>query len=543
MPEPDVPAHHSAHRLAAVVVRRGRPAAARSGTRRILDRAAHRSELAAQRLTTDQAGTAAAPSGTTHTPNPGTHLAGPAAHRFQAAAFRLAAAISALSLTLAPAGYAQAVAPPQVNPGALVLNAPVAPPEPTQQRLVCAHPVWTGPAPTAEPAAQRELGLAQAWEFSRGAGQVVAVIDTGVNRHPRLTVVPGGDYVSRSDGTADCDGHGTLVAGIIAAHPAPDGGDRFSGVAPDASILSIRQSSLAYEASNSYGDNRPGQMSAGGYGTVTTLAYAIVHAVDLHATVINISEVSCTAAGRNPGDAALGAALQYAAAHNVVVVAAAGNLQSQGACKTQNGTTGWDAVATIATPAWFAPYVLSVASVESTGAPSPFTLYGPWVGVAAPGSNLMSLDSAPGGAGLVNGIPQADGTVAPIDGTSFSSAFVAGVAALVRARYPGLSAAQVIDRIVRTAHAPGDGHDARIGAGLVDPVAALTADLPARAGASDAGRAIPAPPPAPRVDPRPRRMGLAGALTCLILLAIVLVVSIPFRRKHYRPLDLPGDDC
>ncbi|WP_067667004.1 type VII secretion-associated serine protease mycosin [Nocardia miyunensis] len=464
--------------------------------------------------------------------------------RARAITRRLGVVPAVLALALAPTGTAQALGPPGVDPGALVLNAPVAPPEPTEQHLVCSHPVWTGPAPTGEPAVQRELALTRAWEFSRGAGQLVAVIDTGVNRHPRLSIVPGGDYVSNSDGTVDCDGHGTLVAGIIAAHPAPDGGDRFSGVAPDARILSIRQTSLAYEAKNSYGQDRPGQMSAGGFGNVSTLAYAIVHAVDMHATVINISEVSCSGAGQNPGDGALGAAVKYAADHNVVVVAAAGNLQSQGACKTQNGTTGWDSVRTIATPAWFAPYVLSVGSIESDGAPSGFTLYGPWVSVAAPGTNLMSLDSSPGGTGLINGTPQADGTVAPVDGTSFSSAFVAGLAALVRARFPGLSAAQVIDRIVRTAHAPGDGRDDRMGAGLIDPVAALTAELPASADASkaNAGQAIPAPAPPPWVNPLPRRIAIGGASACLILLAIVLAVSIPFRRAQRRPLELPGDD-
>ncbi|MQY22472.1 type VII secretion-associated serine protease mycosin [Nocardia macrotermitis] len=461
--------------------------------------------------------------------------------RIGAAIRRLGAAATALTLTMLTPGPAGAVAPPTVDPHALILGSPVAPPEATQQRLVCAKPLWNGPAPTGEPAVQTALEFDRAWQFSRGAGQLVAVIDTGVNRHPRLRVIPGGDYVSHSDGTADCDGHGTLVAGIIAAHAAPDRGDRFSGVAPEATILSIRQTSLAYTASSSYGENRPGQMSAGGYGNVVTLAYAVVHAVDLHATVINISEVSCSAAGQNSGDAALGAALQYAADHNVVVVAAAGNLQGNGTCKTQNGTTGWNSVTTVATPAWFTPNVLSVASVEADGSPSSYTLYGPWVGVAAPGSNLMSLDSNPGGTGLVNGIPEADGSIAPLDGTSFSCAFVSGVAALVRARYPRLSAAQVIDRIVRTAHAPGNGRDDRIGAGMVDPVAALTADLPAAsAPAPVTGRALPIPPAATPVDPWPTRIGLGGALGCLILLAIVLAVSTPFRR--HGPLELPGDD-
>ncbi|MFF3228129.1 type VII secretion-associated serine protease mycosin [Nocardia suismassiliense] len=449
----------------------------------------------------------------------------------------------ALTLAVGPVGAALGVAPPVVDPGALITNAPVAPPVPSEQRLLCSQPIWTGPAPVGVPAAQKALGLENAWQFSRGEGQTVAVIDTGVNPHPRLSVRPGGDYVSDSDGTADCDGHGTLVAGLIAGRPAPEGGDGFSGVAPAATILTIRQTSLAYQAKNSYRSDDPGAMSAGGYGTVDTLASAVVHAVDSGATVINISAVSCRPVGAEAVDGPLGASLRYAYDRNVVVVAAAGNLQQQGACKEQNGTAGWNAVATIATPAWFSPYVLSVASVEPDGSPSAFTLYGPWVSVAAPGSNLMSLDSAPGGTGLVNGTPQADGQVAPVNGTSFASAYVAGLAALVRARFPGLSAQQVMDRIIRTAHAPGSGHDARIGAGLIDPVAALTAVVPPVA-KSDPAQGIPIAGPTPPafVSPWPRRIGLAGALSCLTLLAIVLALSIPFRREQRRPLVLPGDD-
>lgn len=461
------------------------------------------------------------------------------------------AATAALTVALTPVAATQAVAtpimaqgvkPPVADPGALVLDAPVAPPDPTEQRLVCAHPIWNGVPPNGEPRAQQELGLTRSWEFGRGAGQLVAVIDTGVNPHPRLSVVAGGDYVSDSDGTVDCDAHGTLVAGIIAGHPAADGSDRFSGVAPDATILAIRQTSLAFAATGDAASDRPGRMSAGGYGTVTTLASAIVHAVDLHATVINISEVSCTPAGVDPGDSALGAALQYAADHDVVVVAAAGNLEAQGACKTQNGTSGWSSVQTVATPAWFRPYVLSVGSVESDGAPSAFTLYGPWVGVAAPGSNLMSLDSTPGATGMVNGTPQSNGQIAPVDGTSFSCAFVAGVAALVRAHYPGLPAAAVIARIIRTAHAPGNGHDDRLGAGMVDPLAALTAVLPSGPAVATAlSKPIAAPQAAVRSDPWPRRIAVGGALTCLALLALGQALWLPFRREHCQRLVLPGD--
>ena len=83
----------------------------------------------------------------------------------------------------------------------------------------------------------KELDLQSVWPLTRGAGQTVAVIDTGVSRHRLLPhLFPGGDYVSTGDGTADCDGHGTIVAGIIGASPDPGDGT-FSGIAPDATII------------------------------------------------------------------------------------------------------------------------------------------------------------------------------------------------------------------------------------------------------------------------------------------------------------------
>ncbi|WP_330232999.1 type VII secretion-associated serine protease mycosin [Nocardia sp. NBC_00508] len=435
---------------------------------------------------------------------------------------------------LAPPAPASALGPPGIDDGALgaaiAVNARGGPPDETEQRSVCAEPMLGGGPPRDAPLPQRILDLPAAWEFSRGGGQKVAVIDTGVNRHPRLPALqPGGDFVSNSDGTSDCDGHGTLVAGLIAARPSPD--DAFSGVAPDAEILAIRQLSLAYEPKDRARSEVPGKIASAGYGNVLTLAAAVVRAVDMGAGVINISEVACTPLGGDPADGALGAAVKYAYDRNVVVVAAAGNIQQGGACDGQNEGTGWGAVRTAVSPAWFAPYVLSVASVEADGTPSPFSIHGPWVGVAAPGRNIVSLDSKPGATGLVDSVQTAEG-VGTIDGTSFSSAYVSGLAALVRARFPQLSAQQVIDRITRTAQQPGSGRDDRIGHGLVDPLAALTAQLPERpvnAGA-DVARPIPPPPPPPHVDPMPRRVATIGAIVLLALLGIGFALSVPFRR-------------
>ncbi|MCM6776102.1 type VII secretion-associated serine protease mycosin [Nocardia sp. CDC159] len=446
-----------------------------------------------------------------------------------------AAAVLGAALLGIPA-VAGAVAPPTVDPGALgpalALSGRPAPLEPTEQRRICAEPTLVGSPPQEPPIAQRVLDLPAAWQFSRGAGQKVAVIDTGVNPHPRLPALqPGGDYVSDTDGTADCDGHGTVVAGIIAARPSPD--DAFVGVAPEAEILTIRQLSLAYERKDRNNDQVPGAIVDSGYGNVLTLAAAVVRATDMGASVINISEVACSFAGSDTADATLGAAVRYAFERNVVVVVAAGNLQSDGACKTQNETPGWAGVQTISSPAWFDKYVLSVASIDPNGVPSELTLRGPWIGVAAVGRQIVSLDSKRGGTGLVNGVQTTDG-IRPIEGTSFAAPYVAGLAALIRARFPELSAGQVIDRIVRTAHAPGAGHDDAVGHGMIDPLAALTARLPERPVSADADkpRPIAAPYVPPPPDPRPRRYAVIGSITCLAALGIGMAVAIPFRRKR-----------
>ncbi|NKY37124.1 type VII secretion-associated serine protease mycosin [Nocardia speluncae] len=457
---------------------------------------------------------------------------------------RIIAALTVFGAVALPGSVAVAVPPPAVDPGALAaaqaISGRPAPLEPTEQSAVCAEPVLTSAPPSAAPVSQQVLNLPAAWQFSRGAGQKVAVIDTGVNRHPRLPrLQPGGDYVSDTDGTVDCDGHGTLVAGIIAAQPSPH--DAFAGVAPDAEILSIRQLSLAYEKKDNNDRDAPGKISTAGYGTVLTLAGAVVRAVDMGATVINISEVACTRAGLNTADGALGAAVKYAYDRNVVVVAAAGNLQSDGACQNQNSGSGWESVATVASPAWFSPHVLAVGSVDPNGQVSELSLNGPWVQVAAIGRNIVSLDSKPGATGLVDGVQTSEG-IRSVEGTSFAAPYVAGLAALVRSRFPDLTAAQVMDRIARTAHGPGTGRDDKIGHGLIDPLAALTAELPPEpigVGAA-AARPIAAPVHPAGPDSRQRWIAIAGSVVCLSALAIGAALAYPFRRPQ-RVLDLEPD--
>ena len=138
---------------------------------------------------------------------------------------------------------ATAVFPPPVDDAFLPKPHPPAPPQQTKQREQCFAPT-AGPAEDSDAHQLKDLDLPTVWQLARGAGQTVAVIDTGVSRHRLLPhLIPGGDYVFTGDGTEDCDGHGTIVAGIIAAATDSNTSSAFSGVAPDATVISIRQSS------------------------------------------------------------------------------------------------------------------------------------------------------------------------------------------------------------------------------------------------------------------------------------------------------------
>lgn len=329
------------------------------------------------------------------------------------------------------------------------------------------------------PWGQVYLNLTQAHRFARGKGIRIAIIDTGVDpRNPRFgnRVKPGGEYVDNSNGkngTDDCDGHGTEVAGVAAA--AKTEGD-FVGAAPEAEILAIRQTSDRYEFKSDT-DQRP---SAGKIGT---LAQAIVRAANQDAKVINISLTNCNGPkGFGPDDKNLQAAIKYAVdVKNVVVVTAAGNLGDKNTgCAKQNDNLDPATVNSVSSPAWFADDVLSVASIARSGAVSSFSVWGPWVSIAAPGEEIISVD--PKGTGLTNANVAADGP-RPIQGTSFASPYVAGITALVRERFPNLNARQVMNRLKATALHPGNvsGKDNKVGYGMINPVAALTAVLPAEA--------------------------------------------------------------
>ena len=439
-------------------------------------------------------------------------------------ASRLARLVAVPALTLltqlgTPA--AQAVSPPKIDDRWLPRPALPAPPWPTVQREVCA-----AIAADAEPGQSHSppfLDLPRLWQLTRGARQRVAVIDTGVSRHRRLPdVVPGGDYVSSGDGTQDCDAHGTLVAGIIAAAPDPHHAG-FSGVAPEATVISIRQSSAKFAPA--------GDRSRRGIGDVDTMAKAVRTAADLGASVINISSVACVPAASALDDRALGAALAYAVdIKNAVVVAPAGNTGGNaggdGQCPPQRPDATWETASVAVSPAWYDDYVLTVGSVDADGTPSPFTLAGPWVDVAAPAEGVMSLG------------PQ------PVSGTSYAAPLVSGLAALIRARFPALTPRQVMRRIESTAHHPSAGRDPLVGNGTIDPLAAVSTDW-----SPPAEAARPNPAPAPVTVPAPagppgrhaRDVALRGAAGCLLALVLALMIGAATRRLRGPRNGVAGD--
>jgi membrane-anchored mycosin MYCP len=381
------------------------------------------------------------------------------------------------------------------------------------------------------------LDLPTVWQLTRGSGQRVAIIDTGVSPHSRLPdTLAGGDYVFTGDGTQDCDGHGTAVAGIIAAAPDPDHADDFSGVAPDVRLISIRQSSTKFGAL--------ADPSTAGFGDVDTMAKAVRTAADLGASVINISSVACVPADSPLDDRALGAALSYAVdVKNAVVVAAAGNTGDSGQCPTQQPEATWDSVTVVVSPDWYDDYVLTVGSVNAHGEPSSFTLAGPWVDVAAPGESVISLSTQ--GEGLASALGGHDDP-APLSGTSYAAPVVSGLVALIRSRFPTMTARQVMQRIEATAHHPPGGWDPRVGAGLVDVLAAVSTDAPPSPASGPPAKPVPIEPPsrpAP-TDPRPRDTAFTGAAVCLAVLAMVLTTgAVRTRLRRVRVhADCPAAD-
>jgi membrane-anchored mycosin MYCP len=322
-----------------------------------------------------------------------------------------------------------------------------------------------------------------AWRYSNGAGVMVAIVDSGVDATvPTLAgrVAVGDDVIGGSGrGNTDCLGSGTAMAGIVAARPDASGGS--AGVAPAARILPVRVA--------------PTKAAV----PVADQASAIEIAVSAGARVIALGQFI------DPSKPAVAGAIEAAASRGVVVVAPA-----------QMGAGGAGADGAAATDG-----VIWVGSINIDGAMAADYPSGA-VDVVAPGVGVTSVG--------ITGTGWFEGT-----GPQYAVAFVAGEAALVRARYPDLTAAQVARRIEATADQMGRAApDARFGWGLIDPGAAVTRVI------ADEGRG-----PGSAVRAAGPAHGWSSlrikALVITVLLALLLVLLLILRvRRMMRPAAYAG---
>jgi type VII secretion-associated serine protease mycosin len=333
-----------------------------------------------------------------------------------------------------------------------------------------------------------------AWPLTEGAGVRVAVIDSGVSATPPSLsgkVLPGIDYVDPSAGPGQCDenGHGTLIAGIIAGRDTVSGGFRFYGVAPGATIVPVR---VLRDQQRSFQSDLSSR-----------IATAIRWAVDVGgAKVINLSLTT----EPTPD---LAAAIQHAIGKGVVVVAAAGN----------EGTSQQPGQLTY--PAAY-PGVIGVAGVDQQDQHVQSSTAGNYVAVAAPGVRIAG--PSPQGGGFLF---SADG------GTSFATAYVSGVAALVRAYYPDLMPDQVTQRITGTAEHPAQGWNAQVGYGIVDPARAVGAIVePTGAARVPAGHLAAQPRPVPAGRALTIAAGSVAGAGVLVVFGVLVGGSLARRRRR-----------
>jgi type VII secretion-associated serine protease mycosin len=335
-----------------------------------------------------------------------------------------------------------------------------------------------------------DLRIAEAHQVTKGAGVIVALIDSGVDPvHPDLAgaLLPGLDTTDSNlagrNGTEDTDGHGTGMAGIIGGR-GRGSGSGVLGIAPAAKILPI---------------------SAAGTGLKSSayMTEAVDFAIAQHAGVINMSF-------NRDDDDVMHEAIRKAQAADIVLVAGSGNNDDIG--------KGLDKY-----PAKY-PEVLSVGAYGKDRKIASISVAGPYVDLAAPGDQIISTDV--GGGYQVT------------SGTSDATAMVSGAAALLRAKYPDMSAAEVVHRLTVTADDAGaEGRDDTYGYGLLNVVKALTADvapLPASVAPTE-GAAQDGPADASTSDDLPEPVNVlvpALIVAGVVLLGGVLVVLVMARRRR-----------
>ena len=289
------------------------------------------------------------------------------------------------------------------------------------------------------PSAYSFLGMKEALELSRGNVRV-ALVDSGVaagNAHFKDAVEPGVDLVESGDGRKDSFGHGTAIAGQIAAREVSGSG--VVGFAPQSTIVPVRV----------YVDSSDDAKRAGKGPTAARTADGIRWAADQGIRVIVVPQ-SLTS-----DDVALRTATQYAHSKGALVVASAGNVE-------QNANSGSQDTA-VRFPAGY-PEALSVTAVDAQGNPSQSVVHGTHVEIAAPGAQIATTFFANGDCMFAT-----QGA-----STSYATGYVGAIAALIAARYPDETPDQWKYRLLATAlRSSPSQRTAEEGWGIVAPFNAL----------------------------------------------------------------------
>jgi subtilisin family serine protease len=344
------------------------------------------------------------------------------------------------------------------------------------------------------------LGVQTAWSVTEGANVTVAVIDSGVN--PDVSdlegaVITGSNFTALNTSTSNphWGQHGTWMASIIAGNGDDDG---IIGVAPKSKILSIRVIPDMNDPGYKQYDQEAEQQIQ------DELADGIREAVRDHAQVISMS------IGYSAPSGTVRAALQDAYDHGIVLVASAGNSGDNDEQHTRGGSHGY---APVSFPAEY-PGVLSVGAVNEGRQPTSFSSGNLSVKVAAPGEGVPAQGR--------------NGEYYTVNGTSPACALVAGVAALIKSKYPSISPAKVMEALTTTARQPmsGGAYNVLTGFGIVDADAALV----------EAGRLAGQRPPGSRVSLSSHFGGGAAAIPAapvaprgpgpLVMFALLAVVSL-----------------
>lgn len=277
------------------------------------------------------------------------------------------------------------------------------------------------------------------------------------------------------------------MAGLIAAH-GRNATDGALGIAPAAKILPIK-------------DQEPGNI-----GGSSAVAAGIVWAASHGASVINVSTASAPTAE-------LIQAVSTASQKDAVIVAA-------------SGTSPKDILPTY--PAAI-PGVLAVGASDRKGRHAKFSMPGVNVQICAPGVDIATTGKS--------------NDYRVVSGTSPATAIVSGAAALVRAKFPQLSAPEVIHRLTATATDIGKpGRDDECGYGVLNIVKALTADVPpltssAQRSTGPSGSAVTSIAPTPRSEPRPREQNRSGPLiaaAAAILAAAIAAGALTLRSRRHK---------